>query len=173
MCAIYTIYQGRLWLTEQLVTKEWDMIGSLGDKTTSGEIPRQYRAAIRQEAPGSEVALHCRVHEAGLKVQNNDKGFGKLVRKYERNEAMSATVALISRDRDDHGWAVYFTQGPRRCLLLDTVDRFTGDEKLCTALAAWATFKEGQSEEVPRQAVLPNRSISHLREVLGLLVEPG
>jgi hypothetical protein len=104
---IYTIYQERLWPTEKLVTNEWAMIGSLGDGTTSGEIPRHYRATTLPEAAGSEVAFHYQIHEAGLMVQNYDKGFEKFVRKFERNEAMSATVALIAGNRDDHGWAVY------------------------------------------------------------------
>jgi hypothetical protein len=85
------------------------------------------------------------VHEAGLKIQNYNKGFERFVRKYERNEAMSATGAVIAGNRDDHGWAVYFTQGPRRFLLLDTVDGLTGDEPLWTALAAWAAFKPRKS----------------------------
>jgi hypothetical protein len=85
------------------------------------------------------------VHEAGLKTQNCDKCFEKFVRKYERNEAMPATVAVIAGNRDDHGWAVYLTQGPRRCLLLDTVDGLAGDETVWTALGAWATFKPGKS----------------------------
>jgi hypothetical protein len=54
---------------------------------------------------------------------------------------MSATVAVLQGHRDDHGWAVYFTQGPRRCLLMDTQDGLSGEETLWTALAAWATFK--------------------------------
>jgi hypothetical protein len=138
---IYTLYQGRYWLTEQLVTAEWAMIESLGDKTISGMIPQHYRAQTNPEAAGTERAFVERIYEAGLKIQNYDKGFDKFVRKFERNEAMSATVALLSGHRDDHGWAVYCTQGPRRCLLLNTEDGLTSEETLWTALAAWATFK--------------------------------
>jgi hypothetical protein len=100
---IYTLYQGRYWLTEQLVTAEWAMVGSLGDRTITGLIPRHYRAQTRADAAGTERAFVERVYEAGLRTQNYDKGFDKFVRKFERNEAMSATVALLSRHRDDHG----------------------------------------------------------------------
>jgi hypothetical protein len=63
---IYTLYQGRLSLTERLQTKEWAMIGSLGDGIASGEIPRHCRATTHPDALGAEVAYHHRIHEAGL-----------------------------------------------------------------------------------------------------------
>jgi hypothetical protein len=59
---------------------------------------------------------------------------------FEKNEAMSATVAVNSGWQGDHGWAVYVKQGPRRCLLLDTVDGLSSEEALWTAVASWATF---------------------------------
>jgi hypothetical protein len=130
---VHTLDQGRLSLTEGLITKECAMIGSLGDGVASGEIPRHYRATTRPGVEGAEIAYHYRIHEAGLRTQNHDKGFEKFVRKYERNEAMTATVSVQSGYRDDRGWAVYCTQGPRRCLLLDTVDGLTDEETLWTA----------------------------------------
>jgi hypothetical protein len=53
---------------------------------------------------------------------------------------MSATVAVLSGWQGEHGWAVYLKQGPRRGLLLDTVQGLTDEEALWTALAAWAEF---------------------------------
>jgi hypothetical protein len=99
---IHTLYQGRYWLMEQLITGEWAMIGSLGEKpipgveAVSGEISRHYWAETRAGATGTEVAFHHRIHEAALKTQNYDKGLEKFVRKHERNEAMSATVAAVA-----------------------------------------------------------------------------
>jgi hypothetical protein len=119
---IHTLYQGRLSIKEGLDTKEWAMIGSLGDGITSGEIPRHYHATTRPDAEPAAVAYHYRIHEAGLKTQNYDKGFEKFLRKFERNEAMSGTVAILPGCREDHAWPVYCKQGPRRCLLSDTVD---------------------------------------------------
>jgi hypothetical protein len=97
---IYTLYQGRYWLAEQLVTAEWAMIALLGDKSISGTIPQYCRAQTNPDAAGTERAFLERVYEAGLKTQNYDKGFDKFVRKFERNEAMSATVALLSGHRE-------------------------------------------------------------------------
>jgi hypothetical protein len=34
------------------------------------KLDRHYRATTSQEAAGSEVAFHYRIHEAGLKIQN-------------------------------------------------------------------------------------------------------
>jgi hypothetical protein len=87
------------------------MVASLGnkDRTISGEIPQQYRAQTNPAVAGTEKAFVERVYEAGLKVQNYDKGFDKFVRKFERNQAISATVALLEGHREDHGWAVYLT----------------------------------------------------------------
>jgi hypothetical protein len=140
-------YQGRYQLTEQLIAQEWAMIASLGsideegNVTESGTIPQHYRAQTSEAASGIERAFVESIYEAGLTTQNYDKGVDNFVRKYERNEAMSATVAMLQGRRNDHGWAVYFKQGPRRCLLLDTQDGLSSEETLWTALAAWATFK--------------------------------
>jgi hypothetical protein len=137
-----------------LITAEWAMIASLGDKTISGTISQHYRAQTNPEAAGTERAFVERVYEAGLKTQNHDKGFDKFVRRFERNEGMSATIALLSGHRNDHGWAVYCTQGPRWCLLLDTEDGLTSEETLWTALAAWATFKPRKSSSRKYQGKL-------------------
>jgi hypothetical protein len=164
---IHILYQGRYWLREQLVTAEWAMIASLGNKdgTISGEIPRHYRAQTNPASAGSERAFVERVYEAGLRTQNYDKGFDKFVRKFERNEAMSATVALLEGHREDHGWAVYCTQGPRRCLLLNTEDGLSADETLWTALAAWASFKprETSPRKYPGKLFYPTEA-SHIFE---------
>jgi hypothetical protein len=55
---IYTLYQGRLWLSEEPITNEWAMIGSLGDGITSGEIPRHHRETTHPDAAGTDVAFH-------------------------------------------------------------------------------------------------------------------
>jgi hypothetical protein len=116
------------------------MIASLGDVKAVGTIPQHY-GAQSTALKGAERAFVERVYEARLKVQNYDKGFEKFIRKFEKNEAMYSTVALLAGNRNDRGWAVFFKQGPCRGLLMDTVGGFTGNETLWTALAAWATFK--------------------------------
>jgi hypothetical protein len=74
-------------------------------------------------------------------------------------------VAISLGCREDHGWAVYFTQGPRRRSLLDTVDGLSDDETLRTALAAWATFqpRKGSKHRNPGQLFYPAEA-SHVLE---------
>jgi hypothetical protein len=126
------------------------MIGAIGSETEIGEISIQYRTEMPQVSRTEIEAIHGKILETGLRTQNHDKGLDKFVRKFERNEAMSATVAVHSGLQGDHGWAVYVKQGPRRALLLDTVDGLSSEESLWTALATWATFN-------PRKAVKMNR----------------
>jgi hypothetical protein len=62
---------------------------------------------------------------------------------------MSAVVSIETGLQGDHGWAVAFQQGPRRCLLLDTVDGVSNDEALWLALSTWAMFQPRRKS--PRQ----------------------
>jgi hypothetical protein len=117
------------------------MVGSLGDDELTGPIPRHHKATPRPEALPTSSTFYQRVHEAGLKTQNYDKGFDKLVRKFNPKEEMAVTVAVTLGCQEDHGWAVCCTQGSRRCLLLDAVDRLTDDKALWTAMSAWAAFQ--------------------------------
>jgi hypothetical protein len=82
-----------------------------------------------------------RILDACLRTQNYDRGLDKFVRKCENAEAMSTTVAIQPGWQEEHGWAIHLKQGPRRALLLDTVDGLTDEEALWTALACWAVFK--------------------------------
>jgi hypothetical protein len=66
---------------------------------------------------------------------------------------MSATVSVQSGWQGEHGWAVCFKQGARRCLLLDTVDGLSSEEAFWTALASWATF----SPRLAKPRVFPGR----------------
>jgi hypothetical protein len=54
---ISILYQGRYWLTEQLITREWAMAGSLGERGgASGKIPQHFRTEISEEAERSRDA---------------------------------------------------------------------------------------------------------------------
>jgi hypothetical protein len=95
------------------------------------------------------VAANGSILDAGLRTQNYDKGFDKYVRKFDPEEKSSAVVAIHMGWQGDHGWAVAFKQGARRCLLLDTTDGLSDEEILWTALSAWATFQPRL--QTPRQ----------------------
>jgi hypothetical protein len=100
----------------------------------------QYRLDPPEISAQAMVAANGAILDACLRTQNYDKGFDKYIRKFDREEESSAVVAIESGWQGDHGWAVVFKQGPRRCLLLDTTDGLSKEEAMWVALSAWATF---------------------------------
>jgi hypothetical protein len=110
-----------------------------------------------------------------LRTQNYDKGMDKFVGKFEKNEAMSATVAVHSEWQGDHGWAVYVKQGPRRGLLLDTVNGLSSEEALWTALASWATFnpRKASKRRFPGRLFYPNEATHIFTKYWDHLAEPS
>jgi hypothetical protein len=118
--------------------------------------------AYRNEVQQSPLigAIHKKVLEAGLRTQNYDKGMDKFVRKFDPDEEMSAVVAVHSGWQTEHAWSVYFEQGPRRCLLLDTVDGMLPEEVLWTALTAWVTFnpRSGNPRKFPGRLFYPDEA---------------
>jgi hypothetical protein len=163
MACLYVLYQGRYTIKEALTTREWAMVGSIGDESQVGQIPEHYRAQVQQEGEQMKEAIHQRIFEAGLRTQNYDKGLDKFVRKFEKNEAMSATVAVLSGWQGEHGWAVHVKQCPRRGLLLDTVNGLTDEEALWTALASWAEFnpRKASKRKFPGKLFYPDGA-SHI-----------
>jgi hypothetical protein len=109
------------------------------------------------------VAANASILEAGLKTQNYDKGIDKYVRKFDPDEESLAVVSIHQGWQGDHGWAVAFKQGPRRCLLLNTTDGLTDDEALWTALSARATFQPRlkMQRRFPGKLFYPN-AVSHI-----------
>jgi hypothetical protein len=163
IACLCTMCQGKYVIIERVATREWGLVASIGDKDRVGQIPIQYRLPEPQVSPSEIRAIHQRVLDACLRTQNYDRGLDKFARKFERLEAMSATVAIQQGWQGDHGWAIFFKQGPRRALLMDTVDGLTDEEVLWTALACWAIF-------IPRKAskrIYPGRlfypdGVSHI-----------
>jgi hypothetical protein len=139
------LYQNRYLITEEVPSREWAIVGSFGDD----QISLQYRLEPPQISQQEMVAANGSILEAGLRTQNYDKGFDKYVREFNPEEESSAVVAIESGWQGDHGWAVAFKQGARRCLLLDTVDGLSDEEALWTALSAWVSFQPRL--QLPRQ----------------------
>jgi hypothetical protein len=111
------------------------------------------------------VAANGSILDAGLRTQNYDKGFDKYVRKFNPTEESSAVVSIHSGWQGDHGWAVAFKQGARRCLLLDTTDGLSDEEALWVALSAWAMFQPRLSSprQFPGKLFYPDQA-SHVLE---------
>jgi hypothetical protein len=152
---LQVLYQGRCELKERIESREWALVGSFGALDPKladfgkGEIPWQYRLEPVQASFGDMVSTNGAILDAALRTQNYDKGLEKFVRKFDPTEEMSAVVAIESGRQKDHGWAVAFKQGSRRCLLLDTTAGISEEETLWVALAHWSNFQPRLSK--PRQ----------------------
>jgi hypothetical protein len=152
---LQVLYQGRCELKERIESREWALVGSFGAKDPAlvafgvGAIPWQYRLEPVQVSFESMVSFNGAILDAALKTQNYDKGFEKFARKFDPEQEMTAVLAIEPGRQNDHGWAIAFKQGSRRCLLLDTVDGLSGEETLWVALAHWSSFQPRSSR--PRQ----------------------
>jgi hypothetical protein len=86
-----------------------------------GEIPLQHKIIRDESLAIQAIVWDQRIFDAGLKVQNYDKGFERFVRKFDPDVRMEAVMSIVKDSHHDHGTAVFVTQEKRRCLLLDAV----------------------------------------------------
>jgi hypothetical protein len=161
--SLTTLYQGRYTITEEVATREWALVGTFGD----GVIPMHCRLPQPQKEYSEVVGFNLSILEAGLKTQNYDKSTDKFIRKFDPDEELSAAVAIHTGWQGDHGWAIAFSQGSRRCLLLDTTDGLTPDEVLWSSLATWVKFQPRlkKPRRFPGKLYYPDEA-SHIIETL-------
>jgi hypothetical protein len=62
------LYSGKTTITGQLSSKEWAMIGTIGDGKSSGTIPDCYRAIVSETLAGRERAWNQRIADAGRRT---------------------------------------------------------------------------------------------------------
>jgi hypothetical protein len=162
---VMALYQVRMKFTECLPTREWDRVGAFEDGVTSGEIPIHPRITPPPEALAQFAAFDQRIHGAGLKTQNYDKGLDRSIRKFKHDSETQATMAIAKGFHEDHGSAVYLTQGKRRCLSLNTTYGLSDDDALWKTLADWACFqpRRGAPRVVPGTLFYPG-VLSHVFE---------
>jgi hypothetical protein len=63
LACLHVLYQGRHTIHEGVASREWALIGAIGDNTESGEIPIQYRTEMPQVSQGEIEAIHARILE--------------------------------------------------------------------------------------------------------------
>jgi hypothetical protein len=153
------LYRGRYDIEQHVPTHEWALIGSFGGGTIPMHLLNDPPEVSDEEREGvisvrTAVARNGAILESALKTQNYDKGFDKFIRKFDPDQEMSAVVSVEEGFQGDHGWAVAFKQGPRRCLLLDTTDGLTKDEAMWVALSAWASFQPRMNFPRPKPGTL-------------------
>jgi hypothetical protein len=86
---------------------------------------------------------------AGLATQPYGTGLGKFTAKFRPNEPYSARIAIEKGTHDEHGAAIYFEQGARRCLLTRRAYGISDDDALWYVMKDWAQFQPRLSK--PRQ----------------------
>jgi hypothetical protein len=86
-------------------------------------------------------AFILRIREAGLKTQNYDKGLDRFIRHFKDDEGSAATIAVVEGKQQDRGYAVFFEQNNRRCLVLDTMYGYMTEEVFWTAMTKWVNFR--------------------------------
>jgi hypothetical protein len=52
MQCLQVLYQGRYRIHEEVASREWAMIGAIGDDSEIGEIPIQFRTEMPQVSQG-------------------------------------------------------------------------------------------------------------------------
>jgi hypothetical protein len=104
-------------------------------------IPERHRAVRDEALTAQAAAWNQRIADAGLRIQNYDKGIERFVRKFDPDEELEAMISIAKGVHHDHGLAVYITQHKRRCLLLGTTYGLRDEEALWNALMSWANFQ--------------------------------
>jgi hypothetical protein len=123
--------------TYPLTSHEWALIAAFD----GGEIPAEHRAIRDDSVKPAQAAWNQGIYDSGLKTQNCDKGFERFVRKFNPEEEMNATLAIVEGVHFEHGKAIYLTQKTRRYALLDTTYGPADDEALWYTLLFWAKFQ--------------------------------
>jgi hypothetical protein len=78
----------------------------------------------------NEFAWNKEIFDSGLVTQPYGKGLDRFTAKFKPSQLCSATIAIEPGCHHDHGTAMFFEQGTRRCLITDTLFGLSDDEAL-------------------------------------------
>jgi hypothetical protein len=76
--------------------------------------------------------------DAGLATQPYGSGLGKFTAKFKPHQPYAATIAIEKGTHDEHGTAIYFEQGPRRCLLTRRIYGLPEEDVFWYVMRDWA-----------------------------------
>jgi hypothetical protein len=127
-------------------TKEWAMIAAMN----GGIVDGRHRVQLTRRHELEEAAVWKKeTFIAGLATQPYGIGLGKFTAKFRPDEPYSATIAIEKGTHDEHGTAIYFEQGARRCLPTRRVYGISDEDALWYVMKDWAQFQPRLSK--PRQ----------------------
>jgi hypothetical protein len=135
-------------------TKEWALIGSIN----GGIIDDKHRVVLFGKHSLDAVATwNKETFIAVLATQPYGSGLGKFTAKFKPDQPYSATIAIEKGTHDEHGTAIYFEQGPRRCLLTRRIYGLPDEDTFWYVMKDWAQFQPRLSKprQVPGQLFYP------------------
>jgi hypothetical protein len=136
--AITMCYRQEPAMGEAHHTKEWALIASIN----GGPIDPKHLVQLTEDQSLDKVATwNKEVFVAGLATQPYGTGLGKFAAKFRPDEPYSATIAVEKGVHDEHGTAIYFEQGARRCVLTRRVHGISGEDALWYVMKDWAQFQ--------------------------------
>jgi hypothetical protein len=95
-------------------TKEWALVAAIN----GGTVDNKHLVQLEQRHDLEEVAAwNKETFIAGLATQPYGSGLGKFTARFHPDEPYSATIAIEKGAHGEHGTAILFEQGTRRCLL--------------------------------------------------------
>jgi hypothetical protein len=119
-------------------TKEWAMIAAMN----GGVVDDRHRVLLTRKHELEEAAVwNKETFIAGLATQPYGICLGKFTAKFRPPEPYSATIAIEKGTHDEHGAAIYFEQGARRCLLTRRLYGISDEDALWYVMKDWAQFQ--------------------------------
>jgi hypothetical protein len=125
-------------MPEQHHTKEWALIAPIN----GGIVDDKHRVPLERQHELEEVATwNKEIFIAGLATQPHGSGLGKLTAGFKPDEPYAATIAIEKGAHGQHGTAIFFEQGNRRCLLTRRLYGISDDDALWEVVNDWAQFQ--------------------------------
>jgi hypothetical protein len=119
-------------------TKEWATIAAMN----GGVIDSRHRVHLEGKHALEAVAIwNKETFIAGLATQPYGSGLGKFTAKFKPEVPYSATIAIEKGVHGEHGTAIYFEQGARRCLLTRRIYGISDEDTLWYVMKDWAQFQ--------------------------------
>jgi hypothetical protein len=127
--ALTCLYGSSPEMTEQVHTREWAMVASIG-----GPIPEKH-SLVQVDPIDDPDAYNVEIQNLAKDSQAYDRGLERFVGKFDPFLPMTATMAIEKGCHNDYGVAIFFQQEKRRCLHLGTILCAQSDEE-----AFWFTM---------------------------------
>jgi hypothetical protein len=153
-------------------TKEWALIA----KIFGGTVDDKHRVLLDRRIETDEAATwNKETFVAGLATQPYRVGTGKFTTQFKPGEPYSATIAVEKGVHREHGTAIFFEQGNRRCLLTRRLYGISDEDAFWYVMKDWAQFQPRLSKPRVDQGLLffPAEYIHIVEKYWDYLADPS